>query len=140
MIRVKQYLNNNFFIMIEPESFQKDDGHYYVRGTWGYPRKMAKDILESSKKQSFIGNNKIVVDNYIGCSCHDETIQIHIVIDGETINEQNIFSTSNEINYDNLAKSTEDEIIEYIDKYYNIFNKRRIEKISKLKILINEKT
>lgn len=136
MIKVKEYLDNNFYWEEKSTATLKGHGHYDVQGHWGYP----KDKPITSK-------GHFTYDaNYIRCDCNNETIQINVIINGHSAGYYGYLQTYEHLPREGpdingyYVRSTDEEVIRYIDTFYNMINKRRREKILKLKSKIYETT
>jgi predicted small secreted protein len=121
MIKVKEFLDKNFKHK-ETKSRIKSNGHYFVNGSWIY------NILQT-KKLEFKKADKIgYLNNCITCICNDEKLQINIIIDGKNVNQYTSFTTSEDVErgepdeFGYYSRSTDYEIINYIQHYINILN------------------
>jgi len=125
MIKVKEYLDENFISYIQSSATLKDNGHYNVTGSWGYPK----------------GYPKTENENWIVCHCNNETLQINVIIDGKGAGYYGYLQTYEHLprngpdQHGYYVRSTDEEVIRYIDQFYskiNILNVRML-KIKKLK-------
>lgn len=139
MIKVKEYLDKYLFQCGECTAELRSNGHYCVHGGWEYPKGICK-----SEGERFSRLNKI--DRYMtnwkskdqmSFNINNETISIRmIIINGKSVSKYSYLQT-----YEHLprigpdengyyVRSTDEEVIKYIDKFYKIISRKE-----KLKIL-----
>ena len=56
MIKVKEYLDKNFYKLEESTAELKKDGHYCVFGSWEYPKGIRASESERFKKEISFSN------------------------------------------------------------------------------------
>ncbi len=119
MIKVKEFLDNNFKHK-ETTAELKNDGHYNVKGAWSF-RVIQKKKVDFKK-------DIYTLDNCISCIIKDEVLKINIVKEGKNVNQYDMFTTSMDADREETddfgyyKRSTDDEIINYIQHYMNILN------------------
>lgn len=102
MIKVKEFLDENFICHEESKSNLKKNGHYEVFGQWSFP--------------------SIECDNsfFIRCNCNNETLQIWSVKDGKVSGHYSYLQTyahipRGEADHNGYyRRSTDDEVIRYL--------------------------
>lgn len=120
MIKVKEFLDTNFKHK-ETLSTIKENGHFYVHGSWVF-------TVKQNKKIEYKNTNLFGLDNCITCSCDDETLRINVIVEGRNINQYNEFTTSMDTErgdpdkFGYYERSTDEEIIQYIQHYIDILN------------------
>jgi len=129
MIKVKEWLDANFFYKDASTAELKENGHYNVSGYWGYPYTidMSKDYIQLSEP----------LKNKIRIFCNNETLVIcYIIINGKSVSKYGYLQTYEHIPRgeadDNgyYRRSTDEEIIKYLDDYFQQI--RQIEKNIKM--------
>lgn len=129
MIRVKEFLDENFYKddgCLDSTATIKANGQYSVHGHWHYPKKI--DWQKS----------------FISCSCNNETLyRIICVIDGKSVGYYSYLQTYLHIlrgdpdEHGYYRRSTDDEIIKYINEFFLKICTKEI-RDKKLKKLLNE--
>jgi len=120
MIKVKEFLDK-VFKHKNTTAVLKANGHYNVNGSWLYAIQQKKHIEYKEKP--------ILLDNCILCSCNDETLSVRIILYGKKVGQYNNFYTYEHIirsipdEYGYFARSTDEEIIGYLQHYINILDK-----------------
>ncbi len=110
MIKVKEYLDKYFHPKEKSTAEIKRDGHYKVFGSWIYPPLSDENY-----------NNNI---DSIWCSCNNETLIIHIMINKKFSGFYSYLQTYSHIprgevdRYGFYARSTDEEVIKYINMYF----------------------
>lgn len=135
MRKVKEYLDKNFFSVGAVETKERSNGHLGVFGYWKYP----KDY-ETMSHEEFCLNPVVHTKSFIWCSCNNETLQIFININGKHAGYYGYLQTYEHIprglpdSHGYFARCTDEEVINYIDTYY-----QKIAQIRKKKLLaLNE--
>lgn len=140
MIKVKKYLDEHFKLMEPSTATLKADGHYSVFGDWIYPFNYKSWKPTIKNKGQYIRDPNLTV---ISCSCNNETLLLKMtVIDGESVGIYGYLQTYKHLprerpdKHGYYEKSTDEEIIKYLDGYYQQINKvsyrkKKIEKIMK---------
>lgn len=128
MIKVKEYLDEHFYTKEKYTPILKSNGHYNVQGEWFYP----KDCIYNDTIKPNI--------DYICLHINNETIVFGIIYIGGKYHygysylqtyEHLSRNTPDKNGY--FARSTDDEIIRYINYYFfKIKNKERYSKIKKI--------
>lgn len=126
MIKVKEYLDDNFYRIQKCIVELKSNGHYSIQGTWFYP------------KECVIQNSNLT--DYIILNINNETIMFHTIkINGKYEGIYRYLQTYEHLSRNKpdingyYARSTEQEIINYINSYFfQIKNKERYPKIKKI--------
>lgn len=115
MLKVKEYLDKNFFSNMPSTAVLKEDGHYNVLGNWGYPK------VQNWKKDT------------LWLRCNNETIVLDMVIDGKSVSKYGYLQTYSHLPREQAdengfyAQSTDEEIINYIEMFLTIIkNKENI--------------
>lgn len=146
MIKVKEYLDKNFYQCEKCSAEIKKNGHYKVFGTWEYPKGISQSERErfnneakfDPQMKNWIAKNQMIF------SINNETLFIKaIIINNEAVSKYGYLQTYEHIprvgpdinGY--YARSTDEEIIKYIDEFYQKINitdtrKRKLEKLSKM--------
>lgn len=142
MIKVKEYLDKKYYSDGTNTSSLKSDGHYEVHGGWEYPKGITES--ESIRFQTESKSNPQMINwvpkNQITCSCNNETLQIRmIIIDGKNVTKYGYLQTYKHISRGEpdkngyYARSTNEEIIRYLDSYFvRIKSKERNWKLKKI--------
>jgi len=144
MIKVKEYLDTYFYQDDEDKSTAtlKSDGHYNVQGYWEYPKGIAKSEEKRFKEDNIRDWNSWNPKDQMELSINNETLNIRMfIIDGKSVSKYGYLQTYKHIPRglpdDNgyYARSTDEEIIKYLESYYNIIARvrQRKEKLKKLK-------
>ena len=134
MRKVKEYLDEYFYPEGEISTTERTNGHLGVFGTWIYPKNwkpVSNEEFYNGKKNS----------DHITLSVNNETILVdRICINGKYCSKYSYLQTYEHIprglpdSNGYYKRSTEEEVIRYIDSYYQIIAKQRMRK-RKLKIL-----
>jgi hypothetical protein len=136
MIKVKEYLDRYFYSIDKSTSILRKNGHYGVFGDWSYPKRENMPI----DKYGFFTKDA----NYIKCCCNNETIQIFVIINGKSVGLYSYLQTYEHIprgepdSHGYYRRSTDEEVIKYIDGYYQQIYER-YKKLKKIKNIINGK-
>ena len=147
MIKVKEYLDTYFYQYDGDKSTAtlKSDGHYEVHGYWEYPKGIAKSENDRFK-ENFKNLNDWIPKDQMELSINNETLSIRmIIIDGKSVSKYGYLQTYKHISRglpdDNgyYARSTDEEIIKYLESYYNIIARKRKRKDKLKKLENNEK-
>lgn len=129
MIKVKEFLDKNFFQIQVSTSELKKNGHYCVHGQWMYRIFYIKVnnetiILDISKKSmSVFYNTYSTISKFeISCFCNNETIQIHVIDNGKSIGKYSYLQTYEHLprhpdEFGYYMRSTDEEVIKYIKSY-----------------------
>lgn len=152
MIKVKDFLDNNFISNEPSTSTLKYNGNYSVFGSWTYHR---LDLVFDDEIIPIVENRKILngvfsdynifsnsnikrnfVEFKIFCSCNNETIQVHITENKKFIGLYGYFQTylhiprgePDENGY--YQRSTDEEIIKYLNSF--IIPRTRYQKLYQL--------
>ena len=146
MIKVKEYLDTYFYQVDGDKSTAtlKPNGHYEVHGYWEYPKGIKKSEHDRFEENNFKNYKDWKSKDQMTLSINNETLSIRmIIIDGKDVSKYGYLQTYEHISRglpdDNgyYARSTDEEIIKYLESYYNIIAKIRKRK-DKLKKLQNE--
>lgn len=120
MIKVKEFLDENFRHN-ETTSSLKENGQYNVYGSWIF-------TIKQNKKLDFKSTNVFGLDNCITCRCNNEILHINVIVEGKNITQYNEFTTDLEVErgdpdkFGYFKRSTDSEIIHYIQHYMDILN------------------
>lgn len=127
MIKVKEYLDKYLFQCGECSAEIKSNGHYNVLGAWEYP----KDIIKLEQEKFYDNYKNWKPKDQMSFFINNETISIRmIIINGKSVSKYGYLQT-----YDHLprigpdengyyVRSTDDEIIKYIDSFYKIITRK----------------
>lgn len=144
MRKVKEYLDKYFYqapkdsVYYEENSTEeKANGHLCVHGYWQYPKNW-KPITNDEFLKS--GNWKDYNDiDHMFCSCNNETIQFHIIINNKMVGQYGYLQTYAHLprngpdRYGYYQRSTDEEVIRYINQFYQIISrKEKLEKINEI--------
>ena len=136
MRRVKDYLDENFFPIGEIKTIERQNGHLGVFGEWVYPKNWIPMTVEEF-------NNGKEEQDYISLLINNETIIVgRICIDGKFCSKYHYLQTYEHIKRGEpdkngyYARSTDEEVIKYIDSYFVQIARKEVRK-KKLKY-INE--
>lgn len=142
MIRVKEYLDKHFYSKLETTATLKSNGHYDVIGYWEYPKGISES--ESNKINEHMKTDRTlkgwVPSDQMSFICNNETLIIRsIIINGESVSKYGYLQTYEHLPRQNpdangyYVRSTDEEIIRYIDSYFvRIKNKERYWKIKRI--------
>jgi hypothetical protein len=117
MLKVKQFLDENFFSLEGSTAKLKQNGHYEVHGNWTFPSPDKEEFLFCD-----IFNGR-VRKNSIWCSCNNETIRIRVSINGKYTGLYDYLQTYEHIPRGEpdtngyYRRSTDEEVIRYITTY-----------------------
>ena len=128
MRKVKEYLDKYFFSVGTIETTERSNGHLGVYGCWQYP-----------KDYKSIPHPPAPIISFISCSCNNETLQIHMNINGKPVGYYGYLQTYEHIprglsdSHGYYARSTDEEVIKYIDTYYQqITRKEKLQKLNEI--------
>jgi len=130
MIKVKEYLDEHFKSVIPSTSTIKVNGHYNVQGSWIYPFDYEQTEFIENSEQFYNHLKNLTV---ISCSCNNETLILRmIVIDGKNVGIYGYLQTYEHLprgepdKYGYYMRSTDEEIIKYLNGYYQQINELHI--------------
>ena len=130
MKKVKEYLDANLFLIGESSVTEKKNGHYGVQGTWNYPENWYVNFgFDEFYKLSEEDRKNYKCPDHISVTINNETIIVgNISVDG-VWSKYHYLQTYEHIprgeadNNGYYARSTEDEIVKYIDNYFSRIKK-----------------
>lgn len=125
MKKVKEYLDTNLFSQGESSCELKKNGHFCVQGHWIYPQNWhgnfgVEEFMNLSQKE----RKKYKAPDHISVTINNETIIVGNMSVGGIWSRYHYLQTYEHIprgepdKFGYYARSTEDEIIEYIDDFY----------------------
>lgn len=136
MKKVKEYLDRNLIRDGKSTCYQKDNGHYSVQGSWYYPKEWKQNKIQISFDSSpdhiqiTINNETIIVGNM---SVDNKWSHYHQLQTYQQIER----GLPDDFGY--YARSTEDEIIRYIDTFLQKIIENKVKKrINKIDSLLDE--
>jgi hypothetical protein len=131
MRKVKEYLDEYFYPDGEISTEERKNGHLGVFGCWVYPKGWKPEDWNAGKKEI----------DHIAVSINNETILVdRICINGKYCSKYGYLQTYEHLprglpdNNGYYQRSTEEEVVRYIDSYFQILANQIIRK-RKLKIL-----
>jgi len=145
MKKVMEFLDKHLIRSVEDKHYSfelKDNGHYKVFGHWTYPK---IDYKSENDRWNEHAKNEPTMKTWkskdvISVSINNETLNIKaIIINGKSVSKYGYLQTYAHIPrtgpdiYGYYARSTEDEVIKYINSYLSLLQRKE-----KLKV-INEK-
>ena len=142
MIKVKEYLDTYLYTDGKSTAILTSNGHYCVHGFWEYPKGICES--ESNRINEHLKTDPSLKDwipkDQMSFFCNNETLSIRmIIIDGESVSKYGYLQTyahlprtrPDENGY--YVRSTDEEVIKYIDSYLvQIKSRERYRKIKKL--------
>jgi hypothetical protein len=139
MKRVREYLDRHFCPVGSSTMMEKKNGHCSVFGSWKYPRDWEPVSMEEWNSMSEV---KMSTKDHICVNINNETIIVgNTCVDDQWSKYQYLQTYEHiprgepdENGY--YRRSTEDEVIRYIDGYYQKILRRR-EKLLKIKSKID---
>lgn len=137
MRKVKEYLDKYFFPMDEHTIKERKNGHLGVFGNWQYPKNYKSISYEESLLIDF---KNYICPDHIRCFCNNETMTFDISINNKYAGYYGYLQTYEHLprngpdKHGYYQRSTDEEVIRYIDSFYQEIAKKEIRK-RKLQIL-----
>lgn len=134
MKEVKKYLDSNLFTIGKSSIIKKKNGHYGVCGSWEYPQNYHLHANSSINKWNELSNEErknYKAPDHISININNETIIVgNMSVDGEW-SKYHYLQTYEHIprgeadQWGYFARSTEKEIIQYIDSYFKKIKEKK---------------